>query len=44
MAAIFQTTLSTYKDVFFNENVWILNKISLKYVPKGLIDNLAHNG
>ena len=30
-----------FKGIFFNENVWILNKISLKYVPYGLIDNKA---
>ena len=23
-----------FKYVFLNENVWILNKISLKYVPQ----------
>ena len=26
---------------FFNENFWILNKVSLKYVPLGLIENIA---
>ena len=34
MAAIFQC-------IFLNENFWILNEISLKYVPQGLIDNMA---
>ena len=33
MAAIF-------KCIFLNENVWILIKISLKYVPKGPINNI----
>ena len=38
MDAISQTTfLSVF---FFNENVWILIEISLKFVPKGLIDNI----
>ena len=32
MAAIFQTTLSN--AFFFYEDVWILIKISLKFVPK----------
>ena len=27
-----------FKRIFFNENVWILNKISLKFVPKGPIN------
>ena len=30
-----------FKCIFFNENFLILNKISLKYVPWGLIDNMA---
>ena len=30
----------TFKCIFFNENVWILIKISLKFVPKGLINNI----
>ena len=34
MAAIF-------KCIFFNENVWISIKISLKFVPKGLINNIS---
>ena len=25
--------------IFFNDNVWSMNKISLKFVPKGPIDN-----
>ena len=29
------------KCIFFKENFWILNKISLKYAPQGLIDNMA---
>ena len=29
------------EDIFKNENFRILNKISLKYVPYGLIDNMA---
>ena len=32
MAAIFQTA--------FQENAWILIKISLKFVPKGPINNI----
>ena len=27
--------------IFLNENLWILNKISLKFVPKGPINGLA---
>ena len=37
MAAIFQTTLNC---IFLNENVWILIKISLKFVSKGPINNI----
>ena len=33
-------TDNIFKCIFFNENFWILNEISLKYVPYGLIDNL----
>ena len=35
------TTLADniFKCNSLNENLWILNKISLKYVPYGLIDN-----
>ena len=29
-----------FKCIFLNENVWILIKISLEFVPKGLIDNI----
>ena len=29
-----------FKRIFLNENVWILIKISLKFVPKGLINNI----
>ena len=29
-----------FKRIFFNENVWISIKISLKFVPKGLINNI----
>ena len=29
------------QDISLNENFWILNKISLKYVPLGVIDNMA---
>ena len=28
------------KSIFFNENVWIPIEISLKFVPKGQIDNI----
>ena len=29
-----------FKRIFFNENVWIPIKISLKFVPKGPINNI----
>ena len=29
-----------FKRIFFNENVWISTKISLKFVPKGPINNI----
>ena len=29
-----------FKWIFLNENVWILIKFSLKFVSKGLIDNI----
>ena len=29
-----------FKYIFLNENVWILIKISLKFVPKGLMNNI----
>ena len=31
---------TTFKRIFFNENVWISIKISLKFVPKGPINNI----
>ena len=34
-------TDNVFKYVFLNENFWISNKISLKYVPWGIIDNMA---
>ena len=37
MAAIFQTTLL---NGFFYENVWISINISLKFVPRGPINNI----
>ena len=37
MAAIL--TDDIFKRIFFNENVRILNQISLKFVPNGSIDN-----
>ena len=30
----------TLKRIFLNENIWISIKISLKYIPKGLINNI----
>ena len=33
-------TDDTFKPIFVNENVWILIKISLKFVPKGPINNI----
>ena len=30
----------TFKRIFMNENVWISTNISLKFVPKGLINNI----
>ena len=38
MAAYFQSDI--FKCIFFNENVWISIKISLKFVPKGAINNI----
>ena len=38
MAAISQTMF--LKCIFLNENLWILLKISLKFVPKGPINNI----
>ena len=37
MDAISQTTF-----IFSNENVWISINISLKFVPKGQINNIQH--
>ena len=37
MGAIFQTT---YSNVFLNENVVISIKISLRFIPKGAINNM----
>ena len=34
-------TDNIFKCISLNENIRILNKISLKYVPWGLIDNMA---
>ena len=30
-----------FKCIFLNKNVWILTKISLKFVPKGPINNIS---
>ena len=30
-----------FKCIFFNENALILSKISLKFIPKGPINNIA---
>ena len=38
MAAISQTTI--LNAFFLNENVWISIDISLKFIPKGPIDNI----
>ena len=38
MDAISQTTF--FKQIFLNENVWILIKFSLKFVPRGPISNI----
>ena len=32
--------VNLFKCIFFNENVWLLLKISLKFVPKGAINNI----
>ena len=29
-----------FKWIFLNENAWVSNKISLKFAPKGPIDNI----
>ena len=39
MAAIFQTTFSN--AFFANSNIWISIKISLKFVPKGPVNNIG---
>ena len=38
MAAINQTTF--FKYIFLNKNIWILIKISLKFVLKGPFNNI----
>ena len=38
MAAI--VTDDIFNCIFLNKNIWIAIKISLKFVPKGLIDNI----
>ena len=38
MAAILAD--DNFKCIFFNENVWISFKISLKFVPKASINNI----
>ena len=30
-----------FKRIFLNENIWIVTKISLKFVAKDLINNIA---
>ena len=37
MAAILANDI--FNRIFLNENVWISIKISLKFVPKGPVDN-----
>ena len=39
MAAIFQTTF-IFKCIFLNENLLVSIQISLKFVPKGSINNI----
>ena len=31
----------SFRDIFLNENIWISIKISLKFIAKGPIDNIA---
>ena len=31
---------ATFQRIFFNENVWVSIKISLKFVPEGPINNI----
>ena len=38
MAAIF--TDDIFKCIFLNENIWIMKKNQLRFVPKGQIDNM----
>ena len=38
MAAILADDI--FKSIFLNENIWISIKISLKFVPKGPINNI----
>ena len=38
IAAIFQMTF--FKCIFMNENVWILIKIPVQFLPKGPINNI----
>ena len=33
----------SFKGIFFDEKVWLLIKISFKFVPKGTIDIGLHN-
>ena len=40
MEAISQTSDDIFKCIFLNENVWIPIELSLKFVPKGPIDNI----
>ena len=40
MDAISQTSDDIFKCIFLNENVWIPIELSLKFVPKGQIDNI----
>ena len=39
MAAIFQTTFS--RTFFLSKNAWISIEISLKFIPKGPINNVS---
>ena len=39
MTALFPDDI--FKSMFFNEYAWILIKISLKFVPRDLIDNIS---
>ena len=36
--------LDNFKSIFFNENVWMSIKISLKFVPKGPVNIGSDNG